>query len=183
MGSAINIAGYGKFNYSRINKIITSDDKKTALKMGVWDKFKDRCWREEKKSDRLERLWNAIHPTSDSQNTSPPEEITIDHPMIGSVKPGTNLYKIAAFAKLEELVNSSDSDNPSGSAYQFEITNQNQSLSFEIGGEPVASSEINFEFEFDSDGTVTERPTSQLENYADGTHTAATITGGSMFPD
>lgn len=135
MRSAIKIGNnYGTFNFSRINKIINSETKEQALKMGWLDKFKELFRGNNKKIPRIEALWNAIHLSGESSATGP----TGDQTFTGLI-PGTALYKIHAFANLKQIVNT---DNNAQSSCNFAITNNsNAVLDFKINEEIIAKVE------------------------------------------
>lgn len=127
MGTSINIANCGQFNTSRIAKVINCKNKNEAFKMGWLDKFKDLFRGDNKKIDRLERLWSSIH--TEDNNTS---RLSKDTNRLSNLKPGTNLYRIEAFKRLESLIK--NSDNPE---YKFTIVADNNKLQFKIDANPV----------------------------------------------
>lgn len=54
---------------SRIERMLNSDNKKDAIYMGLWDKFKD-FFRSEKKADVLSNLYDLLHPVDSTLSTA-----------------------------------------------------------------------------------------------------------------
>ena len=149
MGSAITMGNLGVFTSSRLARIINSSDKDEAQKLCLLDRFKD-LFRDSdnKKVNRIGKLWDAIHGKNDKLNLS------TNHSRISSPKPGTALYKIIAFDKLDRLVNLAT--NNSSESFNFTVTSDNSAT-----------------FELKINGTlITRVPTSDAENeckiYGDG---------------
>ncbi|MDQ5921760.1 MAG: outer protein, partial [Pseudomonadota bacterium] len=90
MTTAINLSGYGKFNVTRVTKMLNAANKEEATKLGKFDRFAE-SFRWNKKYDKLCVLYDDLHAGIDSESTAP------------EAKQESNLNRIVIFYRMEQL--------------------------------------------------------------------------------
>lgn len=93
MTAAISLGGHGKFNVTRVTKMLKANKKEEATKLGVFDQFAE-LFRSHKKYDKLCNLYDDLHAGIDYESTAP------------EAQQESNLNRIVIFYRMEKLTKS-----------------------------------------------------------------------------